>query len=99
MAKRAAKAAQAATAATRLTFREVAERFVAQRDASWSSAQHAAEYTSSLQRFAFPIIGSMDVAEIGVPHVLAVLGAKGNSREKPAGREPLGGAHRHRRQG
>jgi integrase len=64
----------------------VAERFVAQRDASWSSAQHAAEYTSSLQRFAFPIIGSMDVAEIGVPHVLAVLEQKVTAvKNLPAG--------------
>ena len=86
LAKRAAKAAQAATAATRLTFREVAERFVARRDASWSSAQHAAEYTSSLQRFTFPIIGSMDVAEIGVPHVLAVLEQKVTAvKNLPAG--------------
>lgn len=72
-AKRAAKAALLATAATRLTFREAAEKFVAQRDAGWSSAQHAAEYISSLRRFAFPHLGNLDVAEIGVPHVLAVL--------------------------
>ena len=75
-ARSAAKAALLATAATKLTFKEAAERLVAQRDAGWSSAQHASEYIGTLRRFAFPHLGNLDVSEIGVPHVLAVLEQK-----------------------
>jgi integrase len=69
----AAKRAARATAVTRLTFREASEQFMAQRDAGWSSAKHIQDWKSSLRRFAWPILGTLDVAEIGVPHVLKVL--------------------------
>jgi Arm domain-containing DNA-binding protein/integrase-like protein len=84
-AKRAARAAQAATVATKLTFKEACEKFVAQRDASWS-AQHAQEYLGTLRRFAWRHLGALDVAAIDVPHVLAVL-----EQEVPAERGNPGG--------
>jgi integrase len=84
--KRARKVAQLAAAATKLTFKEATERFVAQRDAAWSSRKHAAEYLSTLQRFAWPYLGALDVAAIDVPHVLAVLEQKvPASKGYPAG--------------
>jgi integrase len=70
--KRARKAAMAAASAVKLTFREATERFVAQSDAGWTP-KHAAEYLGTLQRFAWPHLGALDVAEIGTAHVLAVL--------------------------
>jgi integrase len=71
--KRARKAALLASAATKLTFKEATLRFVEQRDAAWTSAKHAREYLTSLQRYAWPILGGLDVAVIDVPHILAVL--------------------------
>ena len=56
--------------------RKQPQRFVAQADAGWSSRRHAAEYLSTLQRYAWPHLGALDVAEIDVPHVLAVLEQK-----------------------
>jgi integrase len=85
--KRARKVAQLAAAATRLAFKEATERFVAQRDAAWSSRKHAGEYLSTLQRYAWPYLGALDVAAIDVPHVLAVLEQKvpAATRGYPAG--------------
>jgi hypothetical protein len=85
--KRARKAALLATAAVKLTFKEATERFVAQHDAGWTSRRHAAEYLSTLQRYAWPILGALDVATIGVPHVLAVLEQKVSAAKGyPAGK-------------
>jgi len=84
--KRARKAALLAAAATRLSFRQATEGFVAQREAEWSSRKHASEYLSTLQRFAWPYLGALDVAVIDVPHVLAVLEQKvAASKGYPAG--------------
>jgi integrase len=74
--RRSETAARKAAVASKLTFKEACEKFIAQRDVEWTSAKHAAEYLSSLKRYAWPYLGSMDVAEIGVPHVLSVLEQK-----------------------
>ena len=75
-ARRTAKIAKKAAAATKLTFKEASEKFIAQRDAEWTSPKHAHEYLSSLKRYAWPYLGNMDVATIDVPHILQVLEQK-----------------------
>jgi integrase len=83
--RKAQRAALAAASATALTFREAAERFVAQHEVSWS-AGHTAQYLKSLRQHAFPILGKLDVAAIDVPHVLKVLEQKVEAeRNYPAG--------------
>ena len=91
--KRARKAALLASAATRLTFKEATERFVAQRDAAWTSRKHAAEYLWTLQRYAWPHLGALDVAAIDVPHVLAVLEQKVPAEQGRPGGPVLDRAH------
>jgi integrase len=84
--RRAQRAAAAAAAATTLTFREATERYVAQHEAGWTSAKHAAQYVTSLRQYVWPILGALDVAAIGVPHVLRVLEQKVEARNSyPAG--------------
>src|SRR5262249_6132373 len=75
-ARRSDKAARKAAAATKLTFKEACEKFITQRDVEWTSPKHAAEYVSSLKRYAWPYLGNMDVAAIDVPHILQVLEQK-----------------------
>src|SRR5437660_2189672 len=58
-------AAQKAAAAKRLTFKEAAERCHEALSAGWSNPHHANEFISSLRRWAYPHIGSIDVAAIG----------------------------------
>jgi integrase len=72
-AKRADKAAAKLTAARRLTFREAAQQYYRQHLPSWRSIMHAKQWLRSLEVFAFPIIGDMDVGEIATPDVLRVI--------------------------
>jgi integrase len=74
--KRAERAAQRQAEARLLTFRQAAERCHAAREAGWSSAAHAAEFLSSLERWVYPRIGSLDVAAVGKDEVLRVLEQK-----------------------
>jgi integrase len=51
-----------------------------------TNRKHAAQFLSTLKQYAFPRLGALDVAEIGTPHVLAVLEQKiPASKGNPAG--------------
>jgi integrase len=71
-AKHAAKAAAKLTAARKLSFREAAEQYHKQHRKGWSIA-HAKQWSRSLEVFAYPVIGSMDVDDITTPDVLRVI--------------------------
>jgi integrase len=71
--KRAAQAAAAAATAKALTFREAAHRYFDQHEAKWSSNSHRLQFLASLESHAFPVLGSMDVAAIGLPDILRCL--------------------------
>jgi hypothetical protein len=74
--KRAQRAAQAAAALKTVTFKEAAAAYLEAHQAKWRSAKHGQQWISSLQRFAYPIIGAIDVAAVDVPAVLRVLEQK-----------------------
>ena len=67
------KAAAKLAAAVKLTFRQAATRYAAQHEGKWANESHRAQFLSSLEIDAFPIIGNMDVAVIDTPDVLRVL--------------------------
>jgi len=71
--RRAERASLAATQAKTVTFREAAEALIVGRRAEWKSAKHGKEFAATLERFAYPHIGNLNVAEIERPHVLRVL--------------------------
>ena len=91
--KRARKAAMAAASAVKLTFREATERYVAQSDAGWTP-KHAAEYLGTLQRFAWPHLGALDVAEIGAARA-GGAGAAGAGGQRGSRRPVLDRARSH----
>jgi integrase len=72
-AKRAAEREAAAAPAKAVTFREMAERYIADKQAGWKSPVHGRQWQRSLGRYAFPTIGHLDIRAIGMPEVLAVL--------------------------
>ena len=45
-----------------MTFRECAEEYIQAYKAGWSSAKHAKQWPSTLQEYAYPIIGNISVA-------------------------------------
>ena len=56
-----------------MPFSEAAEKYIAAHEAGWKSAKSAAQWNSSLQAYAFPVIGKLSVADIETPHILRVL--------------------------
>lgn len=70
---RAAKSALKAEAAKATTFRQACETFVASHEAAWRNAKHRAQWTSTLERYTYPLIGDLSVAELELSHVMDVL--------------------------
>jgi integrase len=83
-----AEAKAAAGAPQPVTFKQAADRYIADNAASWKSLSHGKQWIDSLERFVHPIIGARDVASIQTPDVLAVLEqhVEGNSRKNVAGK-------------
>jgi integrase len=48
----------------KLTFRQCAEQYIESHKAGWSNAKHAAQWSTSLEQFAYPVIGTMSVAQL-----------------------------------
>jgi integrase len=78
LALREAQAAAAETEAQRaaikgMTFRVVAETYLAANSAAWRNPKHRSQWTRTLETYAYPHIGALPVAEVGIEHVLAAL--------------------------
>jgi integrase len=72
-AKKAAAAALRGAVAKSLTFEAAAKARHAAKVSEFRNAKHKVDWLSSLERYAFPIIGSTPVAEIELPHIVRVL--------------------------
>ncbi len=55
------------------TFAEVAADLIAAKAHGWSNEKHAWQWTRSLEMFAYPALGRLDVARITTAHVLLAL--------------------------
>jgi integrase len=56
-----------------MTFAEAMRAYHAQHRASWRSLKHAQQWLASLEAYALPVLGVMDVATITRPDVLRVI--------------------------
>jgi integrase len=56
-----------------LTFRDAAEALIESKRSGWRNAKHAAQWSSTLKEYAYPVLGDLDVKSIETPEVLAVL--------------------------
>jgi integrase len=72
-AKHTQRAAAAVAAASAMTFRQCAEGFIKDNEASWSNHKHRLEWQRSLAKYAFPVLGNLPVAAIDTPLVLKVV--------------------------
>jgi integrase len=68
------------------TFKEIAERFIEDNRAGWRNAKHAAQWSSTLSKYAYPTIGSMAVDTIRTADVKAVLDPIWTTRTETATR-------------
>jgi len=55
------------------TFKYCATRFIESHKANWSNPKHQAQWTSSLETYAYPVLEKMDIKHIDTPHILKVL--------------------------
>ena len=63
----------AETARKAITFREVAEDYLAANGAGWRNPKHRAQWGSTLAAYAYPHLGAVPVAAVTTQHVLAAL--------------------------
>jgi hypothetical protein len=54
----------AASAARSMTFKEAAEAYIADHDASWRNAKHRAQWGSTLTTYAYPVIAGLAVSAV-----------------------------------
>jgi integrase len=72
--KAAEAAAQAHTAQARgKTFKAVAEALMAGKEAGWRNEKHRAQWTSTLEAYAYPFMGDLPVCDVETRHVTAAL--------------------------
>ena len=65
--------AKAEAAGRAQTFKAVAEMHIAAHGEGWRNAKHRAQWTSTLEAYAYPALGKMPVADIGTEQMLGVL--------------------------
>lgn len=65
--------AQRAAEAAVITFREAAGRYIESKSSEWSNAKHVEQWTNTLETYAHPVIGSLLVGDVALPHVLRIL--------------------------
>lgn len=85
-ARRAAQSSAAAQRGTQQTFASVAAQYIAQHGKSWKNPKHAAQWTSTLQAYAHPVIGSLLVRDITTAHAIKVLEPIWTSKTETASR-------------
>ena len=60
-------------AAKKLLFRDAARACIRSKSSEWSNPKHAAQWAATLETYAFPKIGDMDVTSIDTQHILSIL--------------------------
>jgi integrase len=70
---RAARSALCAAKATAVTFEQAARGYLDGHESSWRNAKHAHQWRTTLETYAYPLIGSILVRDVEVGHVMAVL--------------------------
>ena len=78
-------AAQAATVAG-VTFKTVAEAYIAANEGNWRSAKHGQQWRNTLSTYVYPAIGELPVADIATAHVLKIIEPIWKGKAETAGR-------------
>lgn len=56
-----------------VTFRQCAEDYITAHTPEWKNKKHAAQWTSSLETYAYPVIGDLWVRDVTMAHVMEIL--------------------------
>ena len=61
------------TVAARMTFDQCAATYIAAHRDGWRNAKHAEQWENTLRTHASPVIGSLSIREVTLPHILKIL--------------------------
>lgn len=59
--------------AQNMTFRVCAQEFIKSHRAGWKSEKHTAQWTATLETYAYPVLGDLAVQEITIAHVKKII--------------------------
>jgi integrase len=82
----AARSTLIAAVASNLTFAKAAEKYIEANEAGWKNAKHAAQWASTLEKYAYPFIGNLQVSHVETAHVVTILEAIWNTKTETASR-------------
>lgn len=68
-----ARSQLAATQLATKTFKECADEFITAQRNGWKNAKHAAQWSSTLEKYAYPVIGRKNVQDITTEDILRIL--------------------------
>lgn len=71
--RKAAHSALLASRANAMTFETAAQSFIEAKADEWRNPKHRQQWNNTLETYAFPTIGRLQVQDIDTPHVLAIL--------------------------
>ncbi len=71
--RRQSRATIASERAAVKTFKECAQAYVEANKAGWKNEKHIKQWTSTLETYAYPLIGCLPVASVSIAHVLNIL--------------------------
>jgi integrase len=83
-AKAEADAAKAKAAA--MTYSEVADMFIAVREAGWREPKHRQQWRNTLDQYVLPVIGGLPVGEIETGHITRIIGPMWQSKTQTMSR-------------
>jgi integrase len=80
------RARQVAVLASRMTFRDASIKYIAANKAGWRNPKHGAQWESTLETYAYPVLGDMAMYDIKVEHVMRVLDPIWSTKSETASR-------------
>jgi len=84
--RRELEAARAAPAPKSTTFKDAATRYINSHKSGWKNAKHAAQWTATLEAYAYPTLGDLAVHTIDTDLVMKVLEPIWNEKAETASR-------------
>lgn len=69
-----------------ISFKEAAGKYITAHEKSWKNAKHAAQWTATLETYAYPTIGDLRVRDVALSHITKILEPIWNDKSETASR-------------
>lgn len=69
----AARSVLAAQRGAQITFEKAARQFITAKSPEWKNVKHGQQWTNTLETYAFPTVGELQVCDITLTHILKIL--------------------------